>query len=98
MSKILLVVQREYLSRVKKKSFLIMTLLGPLLMGGIFVSAFYMHKADNEVKTIAVVDETKLFKDKFHDDERIHFVYTDLRVDSAKKQSLSKGYFGVLYI
>ncbi len=98
MNKISLVIQREYFTRVRKKSFLVMTILGPLLMGAIFVSSFMLNKVDTEVKTIAVVDETNLFKDKFKSSERIKFVYPDLKIDSAKKAGINKGYFGVLYI
>ena len=61
MNKILLVIRREYLTRVRKKSFLLMTILGPLLMGGIFVAAFMLDRVDTEVKTIAVIDESHLF-------------------------------------
>jgi ABC-2 type transport system permease protein len=98
MNRITLVIQREYLARVRKKSFLIMTILGPLLMGGIFASAFLLNKVDTEVKTIAVVDQTKLFKGKFRDTDRIKFVYPDETIDSAKKDGIRKGFFGVLYI
>jgi ABC-2 type transport system permease protein len=83
---------------VKKKSFLIMTVLGPLLMGGIFTSAFLLDKVDSEVKTIAVVDDTHLFKDKFKDNDRIKFVYPSGGLDSVKVESDARGYFGVLYI
>ncbi len=98
MNKILLVIQREYLTRVRKKSFLIMTILGPLLMGGIFISTLLLDKVDTEIKTIAVIDETRIFQDKFKNSERILFVYPSMSIDSVKKESVSKGYFGVLYI
>ena len=98
MNKILLVIQREYLTRVRKKSFIIMTILGPLLMGGIFTSALLLDQVDTEIKTIAVVDETHIFQDKFKDSERLIFVYPSEPVDIVKKESIAKGYFGVLYI
>ena len=98
MNKILLVIQREYLTRVRKKSFLIMTILGPLLMGGIFISTLLLDKVDTEIKTIAVIDETRIFQDKFKDSERIKFVYPTSSIDSVKKESVSKGYFGILFI
>jgi ABC-2 type transport system permease protein len=98
MNKIFLVIQREYLTRVRKKSFLIMTILGPLLMGGVLTSVMLMDKVDTEVKTIAVVDETHIFKDKFKNSDRLVFTYTNEPIDSVKRKSLAKGYFGVLYI
>lgn len=90
--------QREYFTRVKKKSFLIMTILGPLLMGAVFVAMLMIDKVDTEVKTIAVVDETHIFRNKFRDNERIKFIYSDSPVDSLRNTSKSSGIFGVLYI
>ena len=75
-----------------------MTILGPLLMGGIFTSALLLDQVDTEIKTIAVVDETHIFQDKFKDSERLIFVYPSEPVDIVKKESIAKGYFGVLYI
>ncbi|TAH39937.1 MAG: ABC transporter permease [Bacteroidetes bacterium] len=98
MNKILLVIQREYLTRVKKKSFLVMTILGPLLMGSVLVAMLLIDKVDTEVKTIAVIDETHIFKGKFKDNERIHFVYPGGSVDSVRNTSKADGIFGVLYI
>ncbi|HNP47640.1 MAG TPA: ABC transporter permease [Bacteroidia bacterium] len=98
MNKIILVIRREYLTRIRKKSFLLMTILGPLLMGGIFVVAFMLDKVDTEMKTIAVIDDSHLFQDKFKDNERMHFVYSNEPVDSLRQKSKSQGLFGVLYI
>ncbi|MBK7850289.1 MAG: ABC transporter permease [Bacteroidetes bacterium] len=98
MNKILLVIRREYLTRIRKKSFLLMTILGPVLMGGIFVVAFMLDRVDTEVKTIAVIDDSHLFDGKFKDNERLHFMYTQDPVDSVRKRSKTNGIFGVLYI
>lgn len=42
MKKIALIIQREYLSRVKKKSFIVMTFLGPLLIAAMYALAIYL--------------------------------------------------------
>jgi len=98
MEKIFLVLQREYITRVRKRSFLIMTILGPLLMGGIFVTTVMLDKVDTEVKTIAIVDETHIFQDKFKDNEKIVFKVVNEPVDSVLEKSNTEGYFGVLHI
>ncbi len=98
MNKILLVIQREYLSRVKKKSFLIMTILGPLLMSGIFVSVFLLDKVDTEIKKIAVIDHTNIFVNKFKDSDRIKFDYVTENLGSLRAEGKSSGYFGILDI
>ncbi|NNC83427.1 MAG: ABC transporter permease, partial [Flavobacteriales bacterium] len=47
MHKVWLIIQREYLTRVKKKSFIIMTILGPLLFVGFIGGAFYLSLDDS---------------------------------------------------
>jgi ABC-2 type transport system permease protein len=75
-----------------------MTILGPLLMGGVLISVSLMDKVDTEVKKIAVVDETHIFQDKFKNSDRIIFVYPKENIVTVKKESTNRGYFGVLYI
>lgn len=61
MNKILLIIQREYLSRVKKKSFLLTTFLVPLFFIGMYVGVFFLTKKSFEDSRalIYVVDNTK---------------------------------------
>ena len=57
MSKIGLVLTREYTTRVKKKSFIIMTILMPALMAAMFIlPAYFMSQDDTKIRTIAVYD------------------------------------------
>ena len=98
MSKVRLIITREYLSRVRKKSFIIMTIVGPLLMGGIFASVFLLNKADTEIKTIAIVDESHLFEGKFKNNENVKFIYSSAEVNALRKGSRDSAYFGVLHI
>lgn len=67
-------------------------------MGSVLVAMLLIDKVDTEVKTIAVIDETHIFKGKFKDNERIHFVYPGGSVDSVRNTSKADGIFGVLYI
>jgi ABC-2 type transport system permease protein len=98
MSKISLIIRREYLTRVRKKSFIIMTILGPLLMGGMIVAVVLLGAVDSEKRRIIVADDTKLFDGKFKSDESTTFVYVNGPLDSLREVSVSEGYFGVLYI
>ena len=97
MKKIRLIIQREYLSRVKKKSFIIMTILGPLLMASIWIVPFFLATMSDEKKVVAVVDETGIFVEKFTSTDKVFFTYeTDLE---KAKQNLTKEQFSaVLYI
>lgn len=97
MNKILLIVQREYLTRVKKKSFILMTLLGPLLMGGLITGAVWLSLNAEDHNKLLVVDELKVFTD-LKNSSTVSFYPTDLSIDSAKKVFHESGYTGILYI
>lgn len=61
MNQILLVAKREFLTQVKNKTFIIMTVLSPLIMAGIGGIVAWMMMANSDQKSIAVVDESKDF-------------------------------------
>jgi len=64
MNKIWIVIKREYITRVKKKSFLIFTILGPLMMAAVIIApAYFMAIQEHEVRTIAVIDQTGIYDD-----------------------------------
>ena len=67
MNKILLIIKREYLARVRKKSFIIMTILGPVLMAGIIMVPLLADTSDDVEKEIWVCDENHLFESQFED-------------------------------
>ncbi|WP_439558594.1 ABC transporter permease [Dyadobacter sp.] len=84
MRNIFLVIKREYLVRVKKKSFLIMTLLGPLLFVGFYAVVFWVAIGSVDTKTIQVLDESGLFRNEFKDSEALKFSFIEGNLDSAK--------------
>ena len=99
MNKIWLIIQREYNTRVRKKSFIVMTILGPLLFGSIFGFSVYMAARDStDVHTIEVKDESGLFQGAFEDSETLRFTYTNLQLQEAKQQLDGSSNFGLLYI
>jgi ABC-2 type transport system permease protein len=98
MKKIRLIIQREYLTRVKKRSFIIMTILGPLLMAGIFVVPIYLATTTNEIKQVAVIDETGLFHEKFKNSDNIRFHYLETDINSAKDAFGKSDDYALLYI
>jgi len=101
MSKILLIIKREYLVRVKKKSFIIMTLLAPLLVAGlILIPAWIMSREDTQEKKIAVVGKgAGLFRNSLKSTGAVKFEFPENVNPSALKQNFEKkGYFGILWI
>jgi len=85
MNTILLIIQREYLVRVKKKSFIIMTILGPLLIFGFYALIGLVAVSSIEQKTVEVVDESGLFKDKLANTKQLQFTYPNQSFAEAKK-------------
>lgn len=61
MDKVWLILQREYLSRVKKRSFIIMTLLGPILFVGFIALAVFITQSDNKVYDVVLTDSEGMF-------------------------------------
>ena len=63
MSKISLIIEREYLTRVQKKSFILMTILSPIVMVAlIFAPIWLAQLSSDEVRQIAIIDQTGLYK------------------------------------
>ena len=86
MNKILLIIQREYVTRVRKKSFVVMTLLVPALFAGMFAVIAYVAKdKDQTMHIVNVVDNSGNFKGKFQDEKFLKFQYPDRSVSAIKK-------------
>jgi len=101
MNKILLIIQREYLTRVKKRSFLIMTLLTPILIGAIIVvPVWMMNNSDTTEKRIAIItDNGQKLPSVIPDTKYLKFDYLDnIPFEEIKKDFRARGYYGVLYI
>ncbi len=98
MNKIWIIIQREYLTRVKKSSFIVMTILGPLLLASVYILPIYLTTLSDEVKTVQIVDETGLFADKFSNTKSFTFVPLTLDIEPAKTNFTSSGDYGLLYI
>lgn len=98
MNKIMLVIKREYLSRVQKKSFIVMTILGPILMAALFIVPVILSQMTDETKKVHVLDETGWFLEKFENSDRFVFdnVFTDL--ETAKRNLTDQGGYALVYI
>jgi ABC-2 type transport system permease protein len=101
MNKISVIIKREYITRVRKKSFIIMTILAPLLMAAIItVPTIIMMNQSGDYKKIAVIeDNSDLFKGVIKNMKDAEFVYLENRkVDDLKNSFEKEGYYGVLSI
>ncbi|WP_266202827.1 ABC transporter permease [Pontibacter kalidii] len=84
MHKIWLIIQREYLTRVRKKSFIIMTLLTPLLLATFMILPGLLIGMSDEAETVMVLDESGLFQGKLENKEDITFIPLAGSLDQAK--------------
>ncbi|MDY0102789.1 MAG: ABC transporter permease [Lentimicrobium sp.] len=98
MNKIFLVIQREYLSRVKKKSFIVMTILGPILMAALFIVPVFLSQMSEGTKRVEILDETGWFLNKFENSDRFEFEYVFTDLETAKNNILSKEGYALVYI
>lgn len=101
MGKISLIIQREYVTRVRKPAFIIMTILGPLLMAALTVGPALLSQVSDEEKVIAVADPTGLFYSalKEKETEKIKFVYlAPDKVNSTLKDIDKTDYYAILEI
>ncbi|HZL12399.1 MAG TPA: ABC transporter permease [Prolixibacteraceae bacterium] len=100
MNKSFLILKREYLTRVKKKSFIIMTLLVPIMMAALTILPAYLATMDDkEERTIAVYDPTGLVLNQLESNEFTEFHY----IPKQEFQELSKNfnsdkYYAILHI
>jgi ABC-2 type transport system permease protein len=100
MNKVLLIIQREYLTRVKKKSFVVTTLLVPGLIIVMYAVIALIYSNSDEINAkhlVRVHDESGIFKGKFHNKKTIVFVDADKPID-ASKADLKKNHDDFLLI
>lgn len=98
MNKINIIILREYLTRVKKKSFIVMTILGPILIASIWVLPVVLMSVSTEERTIQVLDETGLFAHRFTDTKTTNFVNISMDLETAKDNLHNSGDYGLLWI
>ena len=99
MNKIGVIIKREYLNAVKKKSFLIMTILGPILLASLMITPTLINIYGKDKTTIAVLDETRIFsKLNSPNDKDINYVYVKGSLNEVKKDVIDKKYTALLYI
>ena len=86
MSKIGLIIKREYLRRVSKKSFILLTFLTPFLFAAlVFVPLWLSSIKGDEVHTIAILDSTGKYAPLFEDTETYRFIHSDQSMDTYKQ-------------
>ena len=75
MSKIFIIIQREFLTRIQKKSFIILTILMPFIIAAVAVAPLLLASIKDDTQhTVMLVDKTLKYAPLFEDNESYHFV------------------------
>lgn len=100
MNKIGLVIQREYLTRVRKKSFLITTILVPLIIMGFYAAIIAVQLSDSsESAKVAIIDDANLLNGKVEQNDNIDYTFiTGETEESFKSKYKQQGYKYFLYV
>ena len=85
MNKALIILSREYLVRVKKRSFIVMTFLGPILFAGITVVPIWLSSEAIEEKQVYIKDDSGLFHDKFENTVNTRYIFSEISLKEAKE-------------
>ncbi len=100
MNKTILILRQEYLKRVRKKSFIILTILVPLIFIGMFALIIYLSvQDDKQERVIAVYDESTLFQGQLEQDDytRYHFI-PESEYNRLKTSLKGSEFYALLYI
>ena len=98
MKKTLIIISREYFVRVRKKSFLLMTLLGPLLLALFIVIPVYINIQSQKNMKVLVVDDNDYYINRFEDTRTVSFSYLSGDIDELKLRCVDSEYDAVLHI
>ena len=100
MNKISLIIQREYTTRVKKKSFIIMTIIGPILFAAMMVlPGWFASMEDTDEKSIAIVDQTDKYVNQIKSTEYLKFSWLNKKeAENISDEYQDKGYIAYLVI
>ena len=99
MDKLKLIIKREFYAKVKNKSFIVMTILSPLMVVGLFLLIIFLNEKNaEEIRTIAFVDESQKFSDAFEDSDAIKYVNLSSLGSAQAREKTKEFYYGLLVI
>ena len=99
MGKIGIIIWREFLVKIRNKSFIVMSILGPVLIAAFTTLVIWLPNADKTEQKILIVDDSYIIKtSKIADNKFIQFSYSDQSFDEARKSFYKTDYTCLLYI
>ena len=99
MNKIKIIIWREFITRIRNKSFIIMSVLGPILVTAFIVLMVWLPNSDKTEQKILIVDESQAINiSKLPNNELISFDYPKISLEEAKALFHKSDYTSILYI
>jgi ABC-2 type transport system permease protein len=102
MSKLGLIIEREYMTRVRKKSFILTTLITPIGFLIFFIVIMFLMTSGTEQKKVAVIDDSGILgldSSALASNSQVVFEYNKTKkLDELKKSLEENGFDGILYI
>lgn len=99
MSILSLIIKREFIAKVRNKSFIVMTFLSPLLFVGIAAFVGYLSSMKADTKLVAIHDETGLFVNEFKSSDQYKYLnLSAIDVKTIKDSLIKESYEGLIYI
>ena len=90
MNKILLITKRELLTRIRKKTFLLSTILLPLIIFGFYGMIIYFSVKGDDGLTVGVIDKANLFSGKMESKDNVNFKFLGNETEASLKDKLQK--------
>jgi len=99
MSILTLIIKREFIAKVRNKSFIVMTFLSPLLFVALAAFVGYLSTMKSDVKKIIIHDESNLFANDFKQTDEYHYLnFSQIPLQSLKDSIATERYEGILFI
>ncbi|AWI26020.1 ABC transporter permease [Flavobacterium pallidum] len=99
MSTLSLIIKREFIAKVRNKSFIVMTFLSPLLVVGLISFVAFLATMKSDAKTVAVHDETGLFVKDFKNSDEYKFAdFSSVDMKILKDSLIAESYEGIIFI
>lgn len=100
MNHLKLIIKREYLTKVKNKSFIVMTILSPMIFIALISVVAYLSQLNNDkVRTISVLDESGLVENTFKNSENTKYnILQNMTLEDAKAIVKETASYGLLHI
>ena len=99
MSILTLIIKREFIAKVRNKSFIVMTFLSPILFVALAAFVGYLSTMRSDVKKIVIHDESSLFANDFKQTDEYHYLnFSNIPLQTLKDSVVAEKYEGILFI